>query len=623
MAVPPVPEYDPIVAQLLTWYDRLEGTLTEQLITATRDSWNERRLTALLAQTRGEVARLEATHAAWEREAWPFGYQSGQRIGAFHLGAMGRDLDAAFAVLPSRTLAMLAADTVGARRGLLGGILRQTQDYLRDLASGELSAGLGLGRSSGAIGRAIRDGSIEQLRGGGALQELAGHVQSATGVTYSDGSVHSLHSYADMTARTGLRRAQEEGALDRYLDAGCNLVQVPTVGTLCSYCKPWEGCLLALTREGESLGYPPVGAFQEHPNGRHGSLLPYFEDTSDGPTKRPEPWMLDNDRSEYYRRFRDDPATEELYQASRHGFRREGDYTAYKRANPDVPAKDLRGPQWRYAGIERRRGDAVADMLRTPGLSYQDAMRRQTGGFMATGDYAKQRTPVLPSAQRAAVRAARPAPVPPTPVASPPPLPKIDADTPRKAFTPRKQMEAIQLNQRMTAGRITEDERQAAVGWSFGDSTGIRKRVASSTVNAQDQQFLSFLEKAPTIQEHADTKELVTVFRGVKPQEPVATVVDRYQRSVGTKLAWAEPSSATLDPAVAEKFAGSLVFEVRSKSGRVMCGSSWSSHQQELEVVLMPGKQYRVCDVKEVVYNTREKKRKPRSIWTVLLEEAD
>jgi hypothetical protein len=404
MTVAPIPEYDPVVAQLLTWYDRLEGTLTEQLVTATRDSWNERRLTALLAQARGEIARLEATHVAWEREAYPFGYQFGQRVGAFHLGELGRDTEAAFAVLPSRTLAMLAADTAKTRRGLLGNVLRQTNDYLRDLASGELSAGLGLGRSSGAIGRAIRDGSIERLRGGGALQELAGRVQSATGVTYSDGSVHSLHSYADMAARTGLRRAQEEGALDRYLDAGVNLVQVPTVGTLCAYCKPWEGCLLALTREGEALGYPPVGAFQEHPNGRHGSLLPYIEDLSDGPTKRPAAWMLENDQGEYYRRFREDPATEDLYQASRHGFRREGDYLAYQRANPDVDPKDLRGPQWRYAGIERRRGDAVADMLRTPGLSYQDAVSRQTRDFMQTGDYAKQRPPVTPAAQRRAVR---------------------------------------------------------------------------------------------------------------------------------------------------------------------------------------------------------------------------
>jgi hypothetical protein len=43
-------------------------------------------------------------------------------------------------------------------------------------------------------------------------------------------------------------------------------------------------------------------------------------------------------------------------------------------------------------------------MLRTPGLSYQDAVARQTRDFMATGDYAKQRTPVTPAAQRRAVR---------------------------------------------------------------------------------------------------------------------------------------------------------------------------------------------------------------------------
>jgi hypothetical protein len=73
-------------------------------------------------------------------------------------------------------------------------------------------------------------------------------------------------------------------------------------------------------------------------------------------------------------------------------------------AREGMPIKDLRGPRWRYRGIESRRPQAIEAMLRDRRLSYKDAMEAQTRQFMRSPNYLQQRPDSLtPAAQRRAV----------------------------------------------------------------------------------------------------------------------------------------------------------------------------------------------------------------------------
>ena len=89
--------------------------------------------------------------------------------------------------------------------------------------------------------------------------------------------------------------------------------------------------------------------------------------------------------------------------ASRQGFNKWNEYQRYKKTvgKPNgLSNKELRGPRYRYKGIEERRRRATEMMLEDTSLSYQDAMRQVTGRFMGTDDYATQRTRVTPAEQR-------------------------------------------------------------------------------------------------------------------------------------------------------------------------------------------------------------------------------
>jgi hypothetical protein len=199
-----------------------------------------------------------------------------------------------------------------------------------------------------------------------------------------------------MAARTGLARAMEEGNVDRITEMGIHLGRINAYGTLCYYCAPWEGRTVALDAEGVSMGYVLRDAFVEHPNGGH-MVYPFVEGVT-GERNDPEPWMVKNDRSEYYHRFRDEH--EKWYQFSRQGFSKRGEVEQWRAANPGVPDRELRGPRWRYSGINNRRLTAIENMLQTPGLDYKTAMEQQTRKFMQSRDYHVQRPEVTPSAQR-------------------------------------------------------------------------------------------------------------------------------------------------------------------------------------------------------------------------------
>jgi len=407
-----LPEFDPsdpALALLLQWYDDMEGKLIETLRDATVQGWEREFAAQMLRGLDLEIRRLQKSADVWDARYLREQYVTGQTYAdglLREIEGLPFDLIDEPLTPPREALSSLARETAGQRTNLLGAMLRQSDDYLRRLASGEIAQGLGLGRSSYAVGKAIREGLIAGVKTGAVQQEISRGILTASGVIYSDGTVHSLHAYGQMTGRTGMAQALRVGQVDRFANTGLvHVVKIPRNGTLCFLCAPTEGRCYAIDAEGEQLGYPPLSAWYAtgagHPSCRHvafsGVVFP--DPATDLP---PDKWTLTADRSELYHRFRDEHP--EWYQASRQGFATTGELAQWKKANPDVPFEELRGPRWRYANIETRRQAAVEDMLLESDLSYADAMSRQTEQFMASEDYTAQRPEKTPAAQAKAVQ---------------------------------------------------------------------------------------------------------------------------------------------------------------------------------------------------------------------------
>ncbi len=298
--------------------------------------------------------------------------------------------------VPHRVIQSVIKEAVGQRDALLGGILRQTRDYLRDLTSGALAKSLGLGTSAQDVGRAIRDAGMDQFKSGGLLQ-LTKQLDASCGVVYSNGRVVSLHAYGQMTARAGLSNALQAGRDTRYRDMRVQLAKVTTIGTLCERCRPWEGCVVAMDAAGEEAqGYTPVALWYKarHPGCQH-DLMPFFPGLS-GPAKHPPDWVRDADPRDYAQHFKaEHPA---LLDLQGRGFANERQakqlMAAAKMRGKDPDA--VKGPRFREAGVEGKRLEATRRVLAGTATDYRQAMAQVNGEWMrdtGKGIFARETPP--------------------------------------------------------------------------------------------------------------------------------------------------------------------------------------------------------------------------------------
>lgn len=236
--------------------------------------WAERKLTdmvGLRTEAADVVARLqvfgpEAINLAVER-----GYEVGARAGA---------AEVAVKLAPAtNTLAVqaLAAETVAAITDTHGGILRQIDDIYRQVVAETAAQTV-----TGARTRLA------------AAQNALNHFADRGIVTFRDtaGRRWALESYAEMATRTAVGRAQVAGTLDRFTDAGRDLVIVSDAPQECKACRPWEGKVLSISGAtergtrvtgGDGARFTVAGSVAQaqraglqHPNCRHrlGAFVP-------------------------------------------------------------------------------------------------------------------------------------------------------------------------------------------------------------------------------------------------------------------------------------------------------------------------------------------------------------
>jgi hypothetical protein len=172
---------------------------------------------------------------------------------------------------------------------------------------------------------------------------------------------------------------------------GVHVYQVIPHGSLCALCAPYEGTCWAIDSEGEAMGYRrcPV-SWPRHPYCWH-PFAPFLPGISKGEKQLPD--ALYNASDTEHRTFQRTHYPE-WTQAARQGFSTTYEWErAVKTLHKEHGLKksELRGMRWRYAGIEQRRIKATEAMLKDPNLSYAEAMRRQTRGFMGRDAYWTQR----------------------------------------------------------------------------------------------------------------------------------------------------------------------------------------------------------------------------------------
>lgn len=409
---------------LISLYIRLDEQLRTELrgvtLQALRGSFTLQRKAATLAQIEAKLREMQVALSVADNEAltaWWADQQAVTRGQLAHLGnlhgvALGADNPATWAGVNHRAINAIAADLSGRRAAFLGlvqhadgrpgGILRQVDDYLRTIAGEELPASL-VGESTYRVGMLVRERGVKALADGRELQVLAEGLDRCLGVTYANGTQHSLHAYGQMVARTGVMRARSEAAMGEMQSYGVHAYQVSTHGTICYLCKAHEGVVYALDAIGEQQGYPRAPMPPPyHPACGH-IALPWFGVPSEGPPKAPPDIVYASDREKYAWMRENHP---ELLQASRQGFGSEAEWKRAKRVlhkGKGVELSELRGKRWRYRGIEQRRIQATADMLTNHKQPYKQAMRGVTDAYMQTPDYAKQRAKTgfySPSAQR-------------------------------------------------------------------------------------------------------------------------------------------------------------------------------------------------------------------------------
>lgn len=233
--------------------------------------WAERKLlevTRLRDEAQAVIERLGTAGPAAIDTALAGGWEAGGIDAAIELGT-------GFGTTHTRAIEQLATSTVDLIQATHPQILRSVDDAYRQVIAAT-SAG-------GVVGTQTRRQAAQRALDRFADQGITGFVDNA-------GRRWQLDSYAEMATRTAIGRAQVAGTLDRYQDAGRDLVIVSDAPQECSRCRPWEGRVLSIT--GTDPRYPSVsdattnGLF--HANCRH-MLGAYIEGLTRPLTRTADP----------------------------------------------------------------------------------------------------------------------------------------------------------------------------------------------------------------------------------------------------------------------------------------------------------------------------------------------
>lgn len=246
--------------------ERLLATVARRLASGVdRPGWAERKLlqvASLRDETRRLVDQLQTEGPAAVEAAMRQAHQTGLAGGLDDLRAAGVTVPAGS---PSpHAVQALVRETVTRVESTHGAILRTAEDMFRGVIS-EVTGGPVVG---GQTRRQAAQTALDRL----AMRGVSGFVDRA-------GRSWDLPSYVEMATRTGVGHAHVQGALDRFAQAGHDLVIVSDAPQECRLCRPFE--LRVLSQSGRQVGQEVDGRTVmatvaeargrglQHPNCRH------------------------------------------------------------------------------------------------------------------------------------------------------------------------------------------------------------------------------------------------------------------------------------------------------------------------------------------------------------------
>lgn len=247
-------------------YGQATATLLRQVARRLADGidqpgWPERKLAQtvrLRDQAMAEVVRLQDQVTVAVTDAVTAGVKAGAATGGGDLADLDIDvLDAGFIRNQRRAIQALIQETIAQVESTHLQLLRSTLDAYRTVIAEA-------GAPQVVAGVATRRQAAQS-----ALNRFA--ARGITGFVDRGGRRWDIESYTEMATRTAVGRAQVDGTLARYTDAGRDLVIVSDAPQECRTCRPWEGKVLSVS--GATPGRPTVadataaGLF--HANCRH------------------------------------------------------------------------------------------------------------------------------------------------------------------------------------------------------------------------------------------------------------------------------------------------------------------------------------------------------------------
>lgn len=164
-------------------------------------------------------------------------YNRGVALAGADLAQQGPASAAAgFAPVASHAVQALVDAAVRRARGLAVPILRGTEDTFRRLVYDEAAQ--------------VVVGVQTRRQGSAALVSK----MAAAGIVFTDASGRRWEAgaYAEMAVRTAAGQALVQGHLDRFQEAGHDLVVVSDAPEECALCRPWEGRILSIS--GRNVG---------------------------------------------------------------------------------------------------------------------------------------------------------------------------------------------------------------------------------------------------------------------------------------------------------------------------------------------------------------------------------
>ena len=262
--------FDAMQPELLRFYEQAEARLSQLIGQAGVSAFQQRRYELLLQQIDSTIRALEVKQQGWLAKNMPKSYRAGY---ALTNEAWKMPLLPPMTLMHRHSIEALVARTMVETSQALGSVapfarrvwidtqqvlIRETQ--LAGLIAEGTVEGLGADEMTRRIRATLKDAVSSRLKGYVSDDLRARLERTARGEVITIGTRsgklmnYKLSNYAKLVARTAPRFAATEGALQRNLEVGGDLMQVSVHSGACPMCVPIQGKLYSIT--GRTPGFP-------------------------------------------------------------------------------------------------------------------------------------------------------------------------------------------------------------------------------------------------------------------------------------------------------------------------------------------------------------------------------